>query len=72
MRLKVDIVECPETGKIVDYVLNDENGRVVFRFGLVDECERNTIEERLRSLYCVTPDDLGLQTGQWVELDPVQ
>lgn len=68
VRLKVDIVECPETGTLIEHVLKDELGRIVFRFGLVgpaDPAFKNP-------LYGVSPGDLGLQTGQWVELEPVQ
>jgi len=69
IRLKVDLLEDPCTGTLIHYVLVDEEGRIVFRFGLVDECQRAIIAEDQRKLYCVHPDDLGVKTGQWVTLE---
>jgi len=53
--LRVDISECPETGKLVDYLLVDEEGRVVARLG-----PEGATEKEKQDLL----EDLGMR-GPW-------
>jgi len=55
LRLRVDILECDVTGKVVDYVLVNDHGDVIARLGPDGATEREK-EDLL--------DDLGMK-GPW-------
>ena len=53
MRLRLDIIECELTGRVVDYVLVNENGYVIARLG-PDGATQREKDDLL--------DDLGLRS----------
>jgi hypothetical protein len=56
--LRIDIIECPETGALIDYVLVDDFDHVVARLGPDFEKHKT-----------VWMTEMGLMTGQRVTLE---
>lgn len=62
--LKVGVIEDPVNGKLVEWTLEDLQGHVVFRFGLVEQVD----PAATNPMYGLTPDFFGLKLGDRVEL----
>ena len=64
MMLRVDLVECPETGALVDFVLVDEHGHVIARLGpdLISSSEAEGWKMDLL-------DALGWKTGDRIRVE---
>lgn len=58
LHLRVDVIECPETGTLIDYVLMDDFGHVVARLGPEFEKLKDTWMQ-----------EMGIRAGDRVTLE---